>query len=264
MPHVSKRVLALLTTLVLTLGVAAAVSSTPAAAAPQSCAKLDQKYGKTQVRTAQATKAKKKAAKKVKRAKRAYAKKDTSANKKKLTKAKKANRKAAKKVRGWRTRNADARRAAARCHAANDTQSPPPSPQQEQLQQLLDALAGAGLDPAQVQAIAEQIAGALAGGDVSPETLLTVLEPVVDALAEAGLPADQISDAVQQVLGALSGGDLPSDPSGLIDLVVDSLQEALTGTPLDQLNDILEQVQTGLGSLLGGLLGGGGLPLPIP
>ncbi|WP_244928051.1 hypothetical protein [Nocardioides sp. W7] len=262
MPHVSKRVLTLLTSLLLTVGVAAAVPSTPASAAAPSCAKQDQQYGKTQVRTAQSATAKKKAAKKVKKAKRTYAKKHTVTNKKKLKKARVAHRKATKKLRSWRARNAGAQQAASRCHATNDTPSPQPQPQPQQVQQLFDALAGAGLDPTQLEAVSEQITGALTSGDVSPETLIAVLQPVVQALTTNELLPEQIASALQELLGTLSGGDLPSDPAGLVNLVVDSLQTGLASTPLNQLNSILEEVQTGLNTILGTLLGG--LPLPIP
>ncbi|HTW14036.1 MAG TPA: hypothetical protein VMF51_02845 [Nocardioides sp.] len=260
MPHVSKRVLTLLTSLLLTLGVAAAIPSTPASAAPPGCAQQDQNYGKTQVRTAHAAKAKKKAAKKVKKAKRAYAKKHTASNKKKVKKARVVYRKAAKRHRGWQARNAAAQQAASRCHATTGTPAPQPLPQP--FQQLLGTLAGAGLDPAQLQAVAEQVTGALTSGDVSPDTLFAVLDPVVDALTDSGLPAEDITAALQEVLGSLSGGDVPTDPAGLIDLIVDSLQDALATTPLEQLNPVLEQVQTGLNSVLDLLLGG--LPLPLP
>ncbi len=260
MSHVLRRVLVLITSLLLAAGVAAAVPSTPASAAT-GCSAQDQRYGATQARLGLATTRQKRTAKKVRKAKRLYAKRHTTAQRKRLTKARTAHRKATRSVRVWRTRHAAARQAAARCSATAAPQpQPQPQPQAPQVQQLLGALGGLGLDTSQVQSIADQIAGTLAAGELSPAALVALLQPVVDGLGDAGLPADQVAAALQQVLGSLAAGDLPTDPGGLVDLLVDSLQAALAGTPLDQLNPLLEQVQTGLSAVLAALLGG--LPLP--
>ena len=137
----------------------------------------------------------------------------------------------------------------------------PPTPGTlEQFTGLLEELRSLGLDPAQVEAVEVQIVAALAGDQLSSEDLAALLEPIVEALSDAGLPADQVTEAMLQVLAALSAGELPSDPSGLLNLVIDALQDALAGTPLDQLNPILEQVQDALDDIVGGILGG----LPIP
>ena len=144
-------------------------------------------------------------------------------------------------------------------NAPSGTTTPAPGTP-EQFTGLIQTLRSLGLDPDQLQAVVDQIVGALAGGQLSPEDLAAMLEPVVEAFSDAGLPADQVSDAILQVLAALSSEELPSDPSGLLDLVIDALQEGLAGTPLTDLNPILEQVQDALDDILGGILGG----LPIP
>ncbi|WP_209020651.1 hypothetical protein [Nocardioides sp. 1609] len=257
---------------------ATAVPASPAAAAPAApaaaavdagsaaraaagpCSVQDRRHGQTQVRVAKARKHKNVTTRKLRNAKRVDQRRDTRASQKRLNQARKANRKAIRNLRTQRANRADARRAAERCHRNNTT--PPLTPEQTAaFQEILDALAAAGLDAAQLRAIADQIAEALAGGGgLTPEQLAAALQPVIDALTSAGLPADQIAEVLQQVLDALSAGNLPSDPDGLIDLIVDAVQDALAGTPLDQLNPILEDVQGGLDDLLGGLLGG--LPLP--
>ena len=137
----------------------------------------------------------------------------------------------------------------------------PPAPDTtEQFAGLIQTLRGLGLGPAQLQAVVDQIDATLAGGELAPQDLAAVLEPIVEALSDAGLPAGQVSDAMLQVLTALSAEELPSDPSALLDLVLDALQDALAGIPLADLNPILEQVQDALDDILGGILGGPPIP----
>ncbi|HTW14059.1 MAG TPA: hypothetical protein VMF51_02960 [Nocardioides sp.] len=259
MPVHPKRVLVFLASLLLSLGLAAAVTPASPANAATSCSSLDQRYGKTQVQVKRAKVTKKRTATKVRKAKRVHAKRHTTVTKRKLVKARKADRRAGKKLRVVRTRNANAQRAAANCNASNA--GTPTTPQQDaQIQQLLGQLAAAGLDPAQVQAVADQIAAALAGGGVSPATLLGVLEPVVNALTGADLASDQVAAALQQVLGTLTGDDVPSDSAGLVTAVIDALQDSLAGTPAGPLGTLLEDVQVTLANVLDALLGG--VPAP--
>ncbi|WP_137294312.1 hypothetical protein [Nocardioides dongxiaopingii] len=272
MSRFRKMLLVLVASLAVALG-AAAIPASPASAAVAGdstvaaraaaapCSAKDQRYGRTQVRVTKARDHKKFTTRKLRQAKRVDQRRDTRTSQKRLNQARKANRKAIRNLRTQRANRADARQAAERCHRNNNTTPPMTPGQAAAFQQILDALAAAGLSAAQLQAITDQIAEALAGaggggGGLTPEQLAAALQPVVDALTAAGLPADQLSEVLQQVLDALSAGNLPSDPDGLIDLIVDAVQDALTGTPLEELNPILEQVQDGLDDLLGGLLGG--------
>jgi hypothetical protein len=118
---------------------------------------------------------------------------------------------------------------------------------------MVQTLRSAGLDADQEQTLVDQIVLALDGGQLSPEGLAALLAPVAEALADAGLPAEQVSSAMLQEVAALSGV-LPSDPSGLLDLVIDTLQEALVGTPLADLNPILQQVQSALADVVGSIV----------
>lgn len=257
MDTISKRVVVLVTSLLLALGVVAALPAAPATAAT-SCTAQDQRVGQTQVRAKQAATARKKAATRVKKAKKAYAKRDTTVNKKKLAKARKSQKKAVRRLKAARASYAGARGAAQQCHAVVAAEQA----DAQQVNNFLSTLPQAGFSPSQIQQVAAQIAEALAGGDVSPDVLLALLRPVVDQLTAAGLPVDQVAGALEEVLGTLAQGNVPSSPTGLVNLVVDSVQDALADTPINVLNPILEQVQGGLNLVLGGLLGG--LPLPLP
>lgn len=257
MTSISKRILVLVTSLLLALGVAAALPAAPASAAT-SCTTQDQRVGQTQVRAQQAATARKKAGAKVKKAKKAYVKRHTAVNKKKLAQARKAQKKAVRKLKAARSGYAGASAAAQQCHAVVAAEQA----DAQRVNNFLSTLPQAGMTPTQIQEIAAQIAAALGGGDVSPEVLIALLSPVVDQLTAAGVPADQVFAALVEVLGTLAQGEIPSSPTGLVNLVVDSVQDALADTPINVLNPILEQVQGGLNLVLGGLLGG--LPLPLP
>lgn len=247
------------------------------AAAP--CAAENQAAGAANNDAAHKAAAYKKAKKKLKKAKKAYKKHHTKANKKRLKKAKRAKKRALARYKAAHANAVAANDRANRCHAPS-TSSPSPSPSSpatsadvvssltdalvsagvpqtviDQLQPALgplgDALAGTPLD--QLQPVVDQVAAAIAGG-VDPGLLVTVIHQITDPLTAAGVPANTIADALEQALAQIptDPSQIPSDPTTLIDTVVGSVEQALTGTPLEQLDPVLEQVRTGLDGALGG------------
>lgn len=138
------------------------------------------------------------------------------------------------------------------------------------LTDLIGALASGNTDPATYAALAQEIADALSrlapspgGSPLDPSLLLGLIHQITDPLTQAGIPANTIADAIAQGLAQIptDRSQVPSDPAGLIDLVVGGVENALAGTPADQLNSVLEQIRAGLGGLLGSTSAISGLPL---
>lgn len=231
----------------------------------------------------------KRANKKLKKAKKAYKKHHTKANKKKVKKARKAKKRAVARSRAANARYASAAAAANRCRPPATSPARPatsrdavtsitdtlvklgvPQVAIDQLQPALaplgKALAGTPLN--QLQPVVDEVATALANG-ADPSALTSVIKQITDPLTQAGIPADKVAQALEQGLAQIptDPSQIPSDPTTLVNTIVGGVENALVGTPLDQLNPALEQVRTGLDSTLGTLLGTltGGLPgLTLP
>ena len=145
-----------------------------------------------------------------------------------------------------------------------------PAMLQGYVDQFADAVGGAGLPADQFAQLFEDFAGALASGNVDPELLVRLVDTITGALVDGGAPLDGTANALHTVLTDITAGNVPTDLKGLIDVVIDSVQTGLGGTPLeDPLSpDVLEPLQVTLDEALGGLPGldalfSGALPIPL-
>jgi hypothetical protein len=245
------------------------------AAAP--CAAQNQTAGATRNELAHKRADYNRSKKKVKKAKKTYKRHHTTANKKKVKKAKKARKRALARYKAASTRYRTANAAANRCNASASPTRPAtsrdvttsvnsalvaagvPANVIAQLQPALgplgNALAGTPLN--RLQGIVDQVAAALAGG-VDPGLLTGVINQISEPLTQAGIPAGTIAQAINEALAQVptDPSQIAADPTGLVDQIVASVEDTLAGTPLAQLNPLLDQIRTSLGDIIGTLIGG--------
>lgn len=98
-----------------------------------------------------------------------------------------------------------------------------------QIQAIADQLAGS-FDPAQLQQLAEQFQAAVQKG-LDPAVLTDAIQQGADAFEQAGLPAHAIADPLIAAMKAAAAGQLPySSLADVVDTITTGLSEA--GVPI--------------------------------